>query len=201
MPELCFLSYRLLWVLQWSALNAPASSVVASSLGAMFDLVFLRRSALRSFSNQWVDWSAKWTGIFGEEWRRLGRGISAPAAVSGSAPALGANLPPLTTGRTPTTLLAAVVPQRAPVLVAQSAELSRLLASPPLVAPPCDDERVPALPRVAPSSDGLQVAGLCGGPRRLLERVELLVGPAQALTPSARASASVRRVADRAGIG
>jgi hypothetical protein len=40
----------------------------------VFDVAFLHRSALRSFSNQWVDWSAKWNGIFGSEWRRLCRG-------------------------------------------------------------------------------------------------------------------------------
>ena len=193
MPELCFLSYRLLWVLQWSALNAPASSVVASSLGAMFDLVFLRRSALRSFSNQWVDWSAKWTGIFGEEWRRLCRGIGPTAAVSVDASALSADLPP--------TILLAAVSQQAPVLVAQITKLGGLLAPPLLVAPPCDDERVLALSWAPPpqATDGLQVAGLGGG--RLLGslRAELQVEPARALTPSARARG--RRVADRAGVG
>jgi hypothetical protein len=66
-----FVSYRLLsrWVLPWSALNVPvnAAAAVATALGTVFDVAFLHRSALRSFSNQWVDWSAKWNGIFGSE--------------------------------------------------------------------------------------------------------------------------------------
>ena len=45
----------------------------------MFDAVFLRRSLLRGLANQWVDWSAKWTSLFGSEWRRLGRGSVAAA--------------------------------------------------------------------------------------------------------------------------
>ena len=86
-PELIFLSYRLLWVLQWSASNVPPTAAVAASLGALFDVVFLRRSALRSFANQWVDWSVKWTRVFGEEWRRLCRpvpdaAVTAEAAVA-----------------------------------------------------------------------------------------------------------------------
>ena len=52
----------------------PASAKVASSLGAVFDVMVIRRSFLRTFSNQWVDWSDKWTCLFGAEWRRLCRG-------------------------------------------------------------------------------------------------------------------------------
>jgi hypothetical protein len=67
-------SYCLLWVLPWSASNVPVNAAAATALDTVFDVAFLHRSALRSFSNQWVDWSAKWTGAFGSEWRRLCRG-------------------------------------------------------------------------------------------------------------------------------
>jgi hypothetical protein len=69
-------SCRILWELPWSASNVPvnAAAARAAALGTVFDAAFLHRSALRSFSNQWVDWSAKWNGIFGSEWRRLCRG-------------------------------------------------------------------------------------------------------------------------------
>jgi hypothetical protein len=44
--------------------------------------IVLHRSSLRSFSNQWVDWSANWNGAFGSKWRRLCRGSD----VEGSQP-------------------------------------------------------------------------------------------------------------------
>jgi hypothetical protein len=85
--ELRFLSYRLLWALQWSASQVPASATVAVAVGAMFDAIFLRRSKLRSFANQWVDWSKRWTCTFGTEWRRLCR---SPVDTRGGGQAVGA---------------------------------------------------------------------------------------------------------------
>jgi hypothetical protein len=63
-------------LLPWSASNVPVNAAAVTALGTVFDVAFLHRSALtrRSFSNQWVDWSVKWTGTFGSEWRRLCRG-------------------------------------------------------------------------------------------------------------------------------
>jgi hypothetical protein len=80
--DLLFISYRLLWTLQWSSLNVPASATLATSLGKVFDLVFLRRSVLRTLANQWTDWSVKWTSTFGAEWRRLCLGAEAEAVLA-----------------------------------------------------------------------------------------------------------------------
>jgi hypothetical protein len=78
-----FVSNRLLWVLPGSASNVPVNASAATALGTVtvFDVAFLHRSALRSFLNQWVDWSAKWNGIFGNDGAAyvgalMGRGVS-----------------------------------------------------------------------------------------------------------------------------
>ena len=69
-PELAFITYRLLWVLQWSASDIPPSPL-ASTLGVVFDQVTLRRAALRSVANSWMRWSLKWTLRFSSTWQRL----------------------------------------------------------------------------------------------------------------------------------
>ena len=69
-PELNFMLYRLLAALEWAESDVPVSPV-ASVIGAVFDHIVLRRSALRTPANIWMRWAESWIVRFGVVWRRI----------------------------------------------------------------------------------------------------------------------------------